>query len=195
MKIVTIFDDKGTNRVLFEKAEAIDFSTAEGLADAADVAEKLKETFLSLMPAAGLAATQIGVGKQAFVYSWNRSPEALEIVINPKILEQSESKKSSWEVCFSTMDESGLVKAANVLRPEEILVEYNDVFGNLIRKRLKAFTARVFQHEFDHLQGIVITEPKENEIKTFASKEEMTVFMKSVREKEKMEFLEPVSIH
>ncbi len=68
MKIVTIFNDRAKS--LSTKAAKISL-TKKGLTEAKEIAGQILKLLMPLMPAAGLAAPQIGICKQIFLYSWN----------------------------------------------------------------------------------------------------------------------------
>lgn len=96
--------------------------------------------------AAGLAAPQIGIHKQVFVYRLDGKETCM---INPVILEE-EGKQSEQEGCLSF---PGVF--VRVPRTDKILVEFQDVDGNKNRLRTDGFLSRVVQHELDHLKGQV----------------------------------------
>lgn len=100
----------------------------------------------------GLAAPQVGVLKRLFVMdsTWkigDRSPIAC---INPRIVERSEDIGSIKEGCLSI---PGILVA--VERPNWIVLEWTDREGATQRQKLAGDTARVAQHELDHLDGII----------------------------------------
>lgn len=102
---------------------------------------------------AGLAAPQIGYLLQAFVLDKDfdkPSKKPFHIIINPKILQVSGEMKKRYEGCLSI---KGLL--VQVPRFELIEVQYLDETGTEIKKKLEGFWARAFQHEYDHLQGIL----------------------------------------
>ena len=97
----------------------------------------------------GLAAPQVGVNEQIFVITIDGDILA---VINPVI-----TKK----IGTSVMEEGCLSiprKQIKVERPEEIEVEFLDLHGQTVVMKLSGVWARVFQHEYDHLQGVLITD-------------------------------------
>ena len=105
---------------------------------------------------AGIAAPQIDVCKRVFILSINpspRYPDAPEVppaaVINPEILWQSERIEKEWEGCLSVRGFRGLVP-----RPTEVKVRYLNRGGEVVEQHLTGFHARVFLHEYDHLEGI-----------------------------------------
>lgn len=95
----------------------------------------------------GLAAPQIGVSKRVAVVD---GEEGLLKMVNPRIL----SKKGLSELeeaCLSVPE-----KEVNVKRAEEILVSYLDENGKRCKKTFRGLTARIIQHEIDHLKGKLI---------------------------------------
>ena len=96
----------------------------------------------------GLAAPQVGVTKRIFVCQYKK--ERL-VCINPKILRRSGSIVME-EGCLSLPD-----ILAEVRRFEEVYIQAQDEFGNTYEKELDDMMAVIFQHENDHLDGILIT--------------------------------------
>lgn len=190
MTILTVFNDKKS--CLSKIAEAISLE-AEGLKEASIISDKLISTLTPLMPAAGLAAPQIGISKQVFIFSWDRSIANIETVINPKIIQFNPPLQASWEACFSAMQDNNVSQAAFLSRAPRILVEYYNLKGEIIQRELEGFAAKVFQHEYDHLKGIVCVNKEGSEIKTFSSEAELTDFMMSIKQKEKTSYLKPTA--
>jgi peptide deformylase len=83
-----------------------------------------------------------------------RYPHAPEMpptaIINPKIIVHSTESQKDWEGCLSVPGIRGLVP-----RYQKIEVEYTTRDGKLERKIFTDFIARVFQHELDHLDGLL----------------------------------------
>jgi peptide deformylase len=94
----------------------------------------------------GLAAPQLGILQRLFVYD---SGEGFHAVINPKIL-QRKGEQIGIEGCLSLPGLQG-----EVARADEVVVKGLDQFGKPVRIRGQALTARVIQHEIDHLDGIL----------------------------------------
>ncbi len=110
----------------------------------------------------GLAAPQIGLSKAVFVTFLDN---ALQVFINPTIDEKSEGTNSYREVCLS----SGTM-AADVERPEWIVMSWTDGEGIRHKEKVDGFLARLYQHEEAHLRGKVnLDEAREGgiEIATF----------------------------
>ncbi len=103
----------------------------------------------------GLAAIQLGIEKRFFVISYKKEDGTFEEykVVNPKIISHSEEEiyVEEGEGCLSvTKYVEGIVP-----RYARITVEYYDEFGNKITKRVREEIAVAFQHEIDHLNGIL----------------------------------------
>ena len=108
-----------------------------------------------LRPGMGLSLIQLGITKRIFVICYEVDNGKFEnyVVINPKILSESEEKiyVEEGEGCLSINREiKGIVP-----RSARIKAEYYDIDGNKITKRFREELSIVFQHEFDHLNGIL----------------------------------------
>jgi peptide deformylase len=193
MKIVTIYNDQ--NQILSKKAAKIPL-TKKGLKEAKEIVSKLQEALLPLMPAAGLAAPQIGISKQVFLYSYNGEVENLEAMINPIFEPLNQETDLLWEGCFSATQGDGAFKIALIKRYVKILVTYNDLNGKTQKQIFKDYVARIFQHEYDHLQGVVNVYKEGAIIKEFATKQGMSEFMKEFKEanQDKIKYTKPNKI-
>jgi peptide deformylase len=99
----------------------------------------------------GLAAPQVGEEMQVFVYRAAGPPEIpLHVVINPMITPQSRELVYDWEGCLSIPDLRGLVP-----RHPAVRVQGLDREGAPLDYVASGFEARIVQHEFDHLNGVV----------------------------------------
>lgn len=107
---------------------------------------KLTKTFVDPQ-GVGLASTQVGLEGRFFIA---KHGEKFISVINPKILSYSKRTKIYFEGCLSTPTIWGDVK-----RHTEIKVSYQDISGKIIIKKLTGVLAWIFQHEVDHLNGIL----------------------------------------
>ena len=113
-----------------------------------DVAE-LVEQMERIMRAAngvGLAAPQLGILQRLFVFD---SGDGFRAVVNPKILTRK-GEQIGVEGCLSLPGLQG-----DVARAEEVVVKGLDQFGKPVRIRGEGLTARVIQHEIDHLDGVM----------------------------------------
>ena len=98
----------------------------------------------------GLAAPQIGISQRFFVMN---AGDKVRKVINPEILEKGSAMAEMEEGCLSI---PGIHK--RVRRARRITVRYMDETGKTVEEELKDFPARVFQHEYDHLDGILFVD-------------------------------------
>lgn len=114
-----------------------------------------REMFLVMYAAQGigLAAPQVGINKRLMIYNESGDPKKWideVILVNPKIVERSESVDIETEGCLSFPGMNG-----DVERPKWIKVEAFSATGKKIKKKYSGWEARIFQHEYDHLDGIV----------------------------------------
>lgn len=112
----------------------------------------------------GLSAPQIGINERVFVVSgkvfdkdWleNKTNESDkkyhdEYFINPKIIKFSKKLSVAEEGCLSIPNTYGMVK-----RPSNVTIEYTDKDGNKKSRGAGGLLSRIFQHEIDHLDGIL----------------------------------------
>lgn len=102
----------------------------------------------------GIAAPQIGVYKELFVYRRTPSDRAFTVVMNPKCIPTTTLKISTNESCFSVPERSFFIERHN-----EILAEYIDPYtGQKQERTIAGLEAVVFQHECDHLIGVSIAQ-------------------------------------
>ena len=97
----------------------------------------------------GLAATQVGILRRFFVYQ--DEDEGVHTLVNPVLVERSEAVDVAEEGCLSL----GPIRVP-VERHFAITVSGQDVEGEDVRRDLEGMTARVVQHELDHLDGVLI---------------------------------------
>lgn len=180
--------DSPNSEVLLQPVQAIDTHELE---NAREIGNRLMQALQPYFPAAGLAAPQIGVSKAIFIYSYDRDPKNLELVINPSFIPLGEEKVEGWEGCLSSILNDGTVKIAKLWRYENIKVSYWNAQGVLVEKNLNGFAAKVFQHEYDHLQGIVNVNKPQAIVKSFGSKEEWMAFMHEVKKEDAKSYQAP----
>ena len=99
---------------------------------------------------AGLAAPQIGVSKRAITVQTDLKDQRILVLVNPKILKKSKETEISEEGCLSFPDIFLKIK-----RAQKIEIEGLDINGEKIKIKAQGLLARVFQHEIDHLDGIL----------------------------------------
>ena len=101
----------------------------------------------------GLSANQIGIPERAFAMIRDIEHNEVIVCFNPVILDSSGDLNLCEEGCLSYPD-----KFINVRRPDKIDVMYEDEEGKEHKIKLEGFPSRVFQHEYDHLEGIDFTQ-------------------------------------
>ncbi len=127
-----------------------------GPADQATVREAIPRLFAAMYaaPGIGLAAPQVGLSLRLFVIDLQtdgvRDPM---VVINPEILDRSAEVETREEGCLSLPDQY-----ADVTRPRAIRARWLDETGARNERALEGLLARCFQHEADHLEGILFVD-------------------------------------
>ena len=119
--------------------------------------DRLKAT-MAAESGVGIAAPQVGIGRNIFLFTRiDKANYPVIVAINPKIVNHPEET-----ICF---ERDGCLSipgiSGNSIRYPWVDVEYTDENGNLVQERLEGysresdFTGIIFQHEFDHLQGVL----------------------------------------
>lgn len=93
----------------------------------------------------GLSATQVGIDNRIFSVVYNNFAETF---FNPKIIQYSKETRLFEEGCLS---QPGVF--INLKRPERIRIEYTTREGERITADFSGITARIIQHEYDHMEG------------------------------------------
>jgi len=113
---------------------------------------------------AGIAAPQVNISERFFIMSSKptvRYPNAPEmepiVIINPEIINHSDEMVKDWEGCLSIPGIRSLVP-----RYSSVTVKFTSRFGDVVETDYSGFIARVFQHEIDHLNGVVFLDRVEN---------------------------------
>lgn len=138
-----------------------------------DMIETLRDA-----PGVGLAAPQIGISSRLIVVEYSEeeeeegedgkepAPKKLYVVINPEISQASEEKENGVEACLSIPGMAGEVD-----RHSQVVVKGQNRRGQPVKIKAEGWLARIFQHEIDHLDGVLFTDratkvwkPKENEV-------------------------------
>ncbi len=102
----------------------------------------------------GIAAPQVGINRNViWVQRFDKTGEPFEVYLNPKIVWKSKLIRKGAEGCLSIPDQRG-----EVFRHYIIEVEYQDRKGKKHSEKIEGFTAVIFQHEIDHLNGILFTD-------------------------------------
>ncbi len=124
-------------------------------------------------PGVGLAAPQVSISSRLVVVEYGDEdeegnqvgPKKLYVVVNPEIVQASEEKETGLEGCLSIPGFVGEVE-----RSKKIVVKGLNRYGKPVKITAEDWLARIFQHEIDHLEGIVfpdratrVWKPKEDE--------------------------------
>ena len=138
--------------ILLQKAKLVEDITSN---KTKKIIHDMTETMLDAK-GIGLAAPQIHINRQIVIF---RDPEEddkkkikITALINPKFKKITDKTENGWEGCLSIPGMLGLVK-----RFSKIQYEGSDMKGNIIQREAEGLRARIFQHEYDHLQGILYT--------------------------------------
>jgi peptide deformylase len=118
-----------------------------------DMIETMREA-----PGVGLAAPQIGISKKLVVIEYGNEddetiPKQLFVLANPEIVDRSEETVRGVEGCLSVPELVGSVDRAKV-----VTVKAQDHKGKNLKIRAEGWLARIFQHEIDHINGILYTD-------------------------------------
>ena len=164
IKTKDILDEK--NKILHEKSEDVIFPLSEDDKKTInDIIEMLTDSQIpelaekyDLRPGMGLAAIQLGIKKRYFVvvHEYEEGKFDNYVLINPKIVSTSEEMiyVGEGEGCLSVNRETiGIVP-----RHARVTMEAYDIDGNKIRVRGREELAIAFQHELDHLNGILFVD-------------------------------------
>ena len=123
--------------------------------------QKLVEDMIETLrdaPGVGLAAPQVGLSERLVVIEYGDDedesvPKKLYVLVNPEIIATSEEMEDGPEGCLSVPELIG-----NVERYKEITVKGLNRYGKPAKWKVDGWTARIFQHEMDHLDGILFTD-------------------------------------
>lgn len=145
-KIVYVPDE-----VLRKKAKKITTIDQDlnGIID--DMIETLRDA-----PGVGLAAPQVGISQRLIVVEYAENEDQkpkLYVVINPEIVKASEEKEMGVEACLSIPGVAGEVE-----RYQSILIKGLNRLGKPVKIKASDWMARIFQHEIDHLEGVLFTD-------------------------------------
>lgn len=99
----------------------------------------------------GLAAPQVGLSWRLFVANPTQELDGDRVYINPRLVDPSPETSARDEGCLSLPEVT-----AEITRPVAITLEATGLDGEPIRETSDDFAARVWQHEFDHLEGVLL---------------------------------------
>ncbi len=137
------------NQVLREKAEPVLKIDSE--------VKKLVQEMKKIMKkhnGLGLAGNQVGVKKRIFVMEVEGKSY---VCINPRIVKKRGKERLMEEGCLSIPNKWG-----EVLRSEEVILKYQNLWGKEKTLKAKGLLAQVIQHEMDHLEGILFIDKAKN---------------------------------
>lgn len=139
---------KEPNKILRKKLERVDEITPEIL----DLIAKMRQTMVEAK-GVGLAANQVGKDLQIFVIDKKTADEngVPDAYINPELKEFSRDTEIMEEGCLSIPR-----YWSPIARSKKVHLKALDENGKKIKIKARSFLARVFQHEYDHLRGILI---------------------------------------
>jgi peptide deformylase len=135
---------------------------AEELPEGSDLMQLIQDMYATMDHAygVGLAAPQINQGVRLFVIDSSLMLDEDEeekgirrVFINPILLDEYGDSFAFEEGCLSIPD-----IRAEIIRPEKLTLEYYDENWNLKEEEFSGMTARVIQHEYDHLEGILFVD-------------------------------------
>lgn len=154
MTLVTIRSDKDVRSILRKIAKPLSRKLL-----ATDAYKDLRRRMLATVQdpkdeGVGIAAPQVGISRSVIaVQRYDKPGEPFEMYINPKILSYGDSSAVGMEGCLSI---PGIY--AKVRRAQSIRLRYRDEQYRLHTEEVKGFTAVIFQHEVDHINGILYTD-------------------------------------
>lgn len=163
LKIHTV-EDIETNQVLVSPAKSVEFPLSQELSE---LIANMKATLID-SKAVGLAATQVGYPWQLIAYKIDQDAASirsnafetveLTILINPSYQpHENATLETDWEGCLSVSELTGKVPRYN-----SIYFQGYDEIGHKVQGIAKGFTARVLQHEIDHINGVLIIDKLDN---------------------------------
>jgi peptide deformylase len=117
--------------------------------------DNMVETLLRA-PGVGLAAPQVAVSERILVIIYGedeKEDDTLYEIINPEIVFSSKEMVEGIEGCLSIPGYAGLID-----RHQSVIVKAQDRYGKEIRIKAEDWLARIFQHEIDHLDGVLYTD-------------------------------------
>ena len=119
-----------------------------------DMVETMREA-----PGVGLAAPQVGLSERLIVVEYNideedeDSPKKLYTIVNPEIVQVSNETVLGVEGCLSIPSLVGEVE-----RHSQVVVKAQNRRGQPVKIKAEGWLARIFQHEIDHLEGVMFTD-------------------------------------
>ncbi len=143
---------KHPEKILAKKLESV----SDSFSDISEIIESMRNA-MRAAKGVGLAANQIGLDMCLFIIDKELAkkhgiPDAF---INPEITEYSQDETPMEEGCLSLPEQWFMIQ-----RSSKVKIQFTDEKGKRHKLRARGFLARVLQHEYDHLQGILIKDRK-----------------------------------
>lgn len=133
--------------ILYQPTEDINFENPQ--IDTEKLYHDLRDALISY-GGVGLSANQVGIPYSCFVMGDVKDPDGILGIFNPKLLMVSKEEKYMDEGCLSFPN-----LVIKIKRPSEIRFRATNFEGNIDTNQFSGLSARIFQHEYDHLKGIV----------------------------------------
>ena len=168
LKIIQITDEQEL-KVLKSKSTDIDSNDK-------NIVVLKQRMFLAMRgdtrPGVGIAAPQVGINRNLiWVQRFDKPEKPFEFYVNPKIIWKSELMRLGPEGCLSIPQDR-----SDVYRHYTIKISYSKD-GKTVEEIVEGFTAVIFQHETDHLNGILFTDRRAEQLqKTFLTQNAATNF-------------------
>lgn len=158
MRILTVDND---DDLAVLRNRSVNFNEADfNAAEYRTLAKKLVVTLENTDGGVGLAAPQVGINRRVVaVQRVDKDGEPIEVYPNIRIVEFRGQMEEGAEGCLSVPEQRG-----EVLRYKDITIAYTYVDGSSpdrpreIREDVSGFAAVIFQHEVDHLEGVIFTD-------------------------------------
>jgi len=133
-------------------------------------------------PGIGIAAPQVGINRNViWVQRFDKADMPFELYLNPKITWHSKLTRKGKEGCLSIPDILG-----DVYRYYTIRLQYTDTNGVVREELVEGFTAVIFQHEIDHLHGLLFTDRLEEQKtkKYYPINDQVDLFLENLLERQ-----------
>jgi len=167
---ITLYPDP----VLRRKASAVGAVTQEVREVAGRMIELMHEA-----NGVGLAAPQVGVGWRMFVTCVSREPADTRVFIDPVLTGPSREQEAFEEGCLSLPNLNVPIR-----RPVKIAIEATDLQGQRFTLESDELAARVWQHEYDHLDGVLIVD-RMNQLDRMANRDVLKQLERQYKQKHK----------
>lgn len=134
------------NEYLWKQTERFDFYNPQ--IDPKELVEMLSEAMIRFN-GIGLSCNQVGLPYRVFIMGDPKDASSIIPVFNPDIIHYSDEQELAEEGCLSFPNYT-----VDVKRPKDIRTRISTVDGNRDSARFTGITSRIFQHEYDHMDGI-----------------------------------------